>query len=84
MASPILVNERSVRKLSEFEFVHNPKDEKSKLGVGSFASVKLAKEKRSGKMQAIKIVTHILFGLVNFLFRCACTLLKSQLQIFII
>lgn len=42
--------------LSEFEFVHDPKDKRSKLGVGSFATVKLAKEKKTGKSYALKMI----------------------------
>jgi len=42
--------------LSDFEFVHDPKDKRSKLGVGSFATVKLAKEKKTGKSYALKMI----------------------------
>lgn len=57
MANPILPNEKSTRSLSEFEFIHDPSDKNSKLGIGSFASVKLAKEKKTGKQHAIKIIS---------------------------
>ena len=60
MAKQILANEKPVRSLSEFEFIHDPNDKSSKLGVGSFASVKLAKEVKTGKMHAIKIVLLLL------------------------
>lgn len=56
MSNPIFTNEKSTRSLSEFEFIHSPSDKNSKLGIGSFASVKLAKEKKSGKQHAIKII----------------------------
>ena len=56
MANPIFTNEKSTRSLIEFEFLHNPNDKNSKLGIGSFASVKLAKERKTGKQCAIKIV----------------------------
>jgi len=57
MANPIFVNERPIRSISEFEFVHDPNDKNSKLGVGSFASVKLAKDKKTGKSHAVKIIS---------------------------
>jgi len=57
MANPIFVNEKPLRSISEFDFVHDPNDKSSKLGVGSFASVKLAKDKKTGKSHAIKIVS---------------------------
>jgi len=56
MANPIFVNEKPSRSVSEFDFLHDPNDKNAKLGVGSFASVKLAKEKKSGKQHAIKII----------------------------
>jgi len=56
MANPIFTNEKSVRSLTEFEFLHDPSDKNSKLGIGSFASVKLAKEKKTGKQRAVKII----------------------------
>lgn len=49
--------EKSSRNISEFELVHHPKDKFAKLGEGSFATVKLAKEKATGKLFALKIVT---------------------------
>jgi len=57
MATPIFPNEKSTRSLSEFDFVHDPSDKNSKLGTGSFASVKLAKEKKTGKQHAIKMIS---------------------------
>jgi len=57
MANPIFPNEKPVRSLSEFDFLHNPSDKNSKLGVGSFASVKLAKDKKTGKQHAIKMIS---------------------------
>jgi len=57
MANSLFTNDKSSRSLSEFEFLHDPSDKNSKLGVGSFASVKLAKEKKTGKQHAIKIIS---------------------------
>ena len=56
--SQIAFTEKSNRSLSEFEFLHDPNDKHSKLGVGSFSCVKLAREKKSGKLFALKIVRH--------------------------
>jgi len=54
MTPPILPNEKSLRQLSEFEYVQNPRTRDSKLGNGSFASVKLVREKRTGNLLALK------------------------------
>ena len=51
-----LFSEKSTRSLDEFEFLQDPKDKNSRLGIGSFATVKLAREKRTGKLVALKIV----------------------------
>ncbi len=56
MTTPTANNEKGGRSLSEFEFLHDPNDKSAKLGTGSFACVKLAKEKKTGKQFAIKIV----------------------------
>jgi len=56
MTSLSLFSEKPARSLSEFEFLQDPKDKNSRLGVGSFATVKLAREKKSGKLLALKIV----------------------------
>jgi len=61
MTNPAPSNEKGGRSLSEFEFLHDPNDKSAKLGTGSFASVKLAKEKKTGKQYAIKIVTTFFF-----------------------
>ena len=47
---------KPTHSLSDFEFLHDPKDKRSKLGLGSFATVKLAREKKSGKLFALKLV----------------------------
>jgi len=57
MTPTILPNEKSLRQLSEFEYVQNPRTRDSKLGNGSFASVKLVREKRTGNLLALKKVT---------------------------
>ena len=44
------------RSIEDFEFIHDPNDKSAKLGVGSFACVKLAREKKSGNLIALKIV----------------------------
>ena len=56
MATPIIPNEKPTRTLSEFEFVQDPKDKSARLGKGSFASVKLAREKKSSTLYALKMV----------------------------
>jgi len=48
--------DKSTRSLSEFEFLHDPDDAKAKLGKGSFACVKLAREKKTGNLLALKMV----------------------------
>ena len=57
MSSRFNISEKPSYSLSDFEFIHNPNDKSAKLGVGSFASVKLAREKKSGKLFAIKVVS---------------------------
>jgi len=47
---------KPTHSINDFEFVHDPKDKRAKLGVGSFATVKLAKEKKSGKLYALKTI----------------------------
>lgn len=54
MTPPILPNEKSLRQLSEFESIQNPRTRDTKLGNGSFASVKLVREKRTGNLLALK------------------------------
>ena len=49
--------EKQTRSLSDFEFIHDPNDKKAKLGVGSFATVKLAKDKKTNRLHALKIVS---------------------------
>lgn len=56
MSSLFSIPEKGHRDLSEFEFLHDPKDKSAKLGVGSFATVKLAREKKTGKLFALKTV----------------------------
>lgn len=56
MSSQFSISEKPTHNVSEFEFLHDPLDKNAKLGVGSFASVKLAKEKKTGKLYAIKVV----------------------------
>jgi len=56
MTSFTLFTEKPPRSLSEFEFIQDPNDKNSRLGVGSFATVKLAREKRTGKHMALKMV----------------------------
>ena len=84
MANPLFANEKSSRSLSEFEFLHNPSDKNSKLGVGSFASVKLAKEKKTGKQHAIKIVLFLTLLCTQPFSRSQCILIKSPTQIYTI
>jgi len=57
MSTLMLFNEKSSRSLSEFQFVHDPKDSASKLGKGSFASVQLIEEKKTGNLYALKMIT---------------------------
>ncbi len=45
-------------KLDDFEIIHLNRKKKGALGVGSFATVKLAKHKKSGKYFALKIVSN--------------------------
>lgn len=52
----VLPNERSTRSISEFEFFSDPSSDATRLGKGSFATVHLAKEKKTGALVAIKIV----------------------------
>ena len=49
-------NDRYNKCITDFEFIHDPNDKAAKLGVGSFACVKLAREKKSGALIALKIV----------------------------
>ena len=56
MVNFVLFNEKCKYTLSDFEFLHDPADKNCKLGAGSFAHVKLAKEKKTGKLFALKIV----------------------------
>jgi serine/threonine protein kinase len=58
--SQISFNEKSNRTLSEFDFLQDPNDKNSKLGVGSFSCVKLAREKKTNRLHALKIVKYIL------------------------
>jgi len=82
MTNPVFTNERSTRSLSEFDFVHDPNDKNAKLGTGSFACVKLAKEKKTGKQHAIKIVPSPFLTILT-LYRSRWTQRKQQAQIFI-
>ncbi len=56
MSSQFILSEKSKRSVSEFEFIHDPKDKSAKLGTGSFATVKLARERKTGQLFALKIV----------------------------
>jgi serine/threonine protein kinase len=47
---------KPTHSLSEFEFLQDPKDNRSKLGLGSFATVKLAREKKTGTLFALKLI----------------------------
>jgi len=49
-----LPNYKPTHTLSQFEFLQDPKDKRSKLGLGSFATVKLAREKKTGTLFALK------------------------------
>lgn len=51
-----LVNNNKFSSANEFEFIKDPKKNKSQLGIGSFGEVKLAAHKKTGKKFAIKIV----------------------------
>lgn len=62
MIAQFFATEKPTRSLSEFEFLHDPLDKNAKLGVGSFASVKLAREKKTGKLFAIKVVSNTLLA----------------------
>ena len=57
MTTFTLFTEKPTRSLSEFEFLQDPKDKNSRLGVGSFATVKLAREIKTGKLVALKMVS---------------------------
>ncbi len=61
MAMVPLFKEQCKYILQEFEFIHDPADKSRKLGAGSFASVKLAKEKKTGQYYAMKIVNPLSF-----------------------
>ncbi len=56
MANVPLFNEKCKYILSDFEFLQDPADRNCKLGSGSFASVKLAKERKTGNLYALKVV----------------------------
>lgn len=56
MSISVLPNEKSSRSLSELEFLHNPDSKDARLGKGSFAHVKLVKEKITGSLLALKSV----------------------------
>jgi len=47
---------KPTHSLSEFEFLQDPKDNRAKLGLGSFATVKLAREKKTGTLFALKLI----------------------------
>ncbi|KAL4464498.1 hypothetical protein ABPG72_003908 [Tetrahymena utriculariae] len=51
-----LVNNKKYSSIAEFEFIKDPKKNKTQLGVGSFGEVKLAIHKKSGAKFAIKIM----------------------------
>ena len=57
MSSHFSLPEKSSRNIAEFEFIDDPAKKTSKLGVGSFATVKLAREKKTGRLFALKIVS---------------------------
>jgi len=56
MSISVLPNEKPNRFLSELEFLHNPDSKDARLGKGSFAHVKLVKEKSTGTLLALKSV----------------------------
>jgi len=56
MSISVLPNEKPNRTLSELEFLHNPNSKDARLGKGSFAHVKLVKEKATGALLALKAV----------------------------
>ncbi|KAL4441400.1 hypothetical protein ABPG74_013695 [Tetrahymena malaccensis] len=51
-----LANNKKFSSITEFEFIKDPKKNKTQLGVGSFGEVKLAIHKKSGAKFAIKIM----------------------------
>ncbi|EAR93776.2 Serine/Threonine kinase domain protein (macronuclear) [Tetrahymena thermophila SB210] len=51
-----LANNKKFSSITEFEFIKDPKKNKTQLGVGSFGEVKLAIHKKSGTKFAIKIM----------------------------
>jgi len=59
---------KPTHSLSEFEFLQDPKDNRSKLGLGSFATVKLAREKKTGTLFALKLVITLFFSYVQIPF----------------
>ena len=64
-------NDNYNKCISDFEFINDKNDKSVKLGVGSFACVKLAREKKSGKLMALKIVLHYnyhLSSITNFIY----------------
>ncbi len=44
------------KSLEDFEFINKPRKATGELGKGAFGEVKLAKEKKTGKIVAIKQV----------------------------
>ena len=84
MTTSILHKEKPTRSLAEFEFLQDSKEKTARLGKGSFANVRLAREKKSGKLFAMKMVPINLLESIT-MFRSIFTqrrLQSRQLQIF--
>jgi len=56
MSTPTHTSTKPKRQLNEFELISDPKSKSSKLGKGSFASVRLVREKKTNILYAMKIM----------------------------
>ena len=56
-----IINKGLFKSIREFEFIPDPRKNKPNLGIGSFGEVKLGKNKKDGKLYAIKIVKKYYF-----------------------